>query len=523
MMVFSGLCLGMLLAALDQSIVSTALPTIVGDLNGLDHISWVVTAYLLTTTLSTPLYGKISDLYGRKRIFQVAIAVFLLGSVLSGFSQSMNQLIAFRAVQGLGGGGLMALAMTIIADIVSPRQRGRYQGYIGGVFAFASILGPLAGGFFVEHLTWRWIFFINVPVGVLALAITSAVLKLKTPRREHTIDWTGAGLITVAVTCLLLVTVWGGQNYPWGSPVIFGLLAAGLAVLACFVWWEHRAPEPILPPHVLGGRVPAVALPMTFLFAAGMFCVTIFLPLYYQLVDGVSPTKSGLLLVPMMIGTLITSITCGRLVARLGHYKIFPVLGALLMTFALASLTFLGTHTSELVVGLYTFIFGLGTGLSFQITVIAVQNSVSPRDLGTATSAVSFTRNIGAAFGTALFGAILTSELTSWLPRLVPDAEALRQRLNLSAGFSISPQKLQGLPAPLHQGVTEAFVHAIHYVFLAAVPIAGLSFVLALALKQLPLRDKVHGASEAPAETVARVRPARDTAGSPTAARQLPT
>jgi EmrB/QacA subfamily drug resistance transporter len=486
LIVFSGLMLGMLLAALDQTIVATALPTIVGDLHGLDHLSWVVTAYLLTTTLSTPLYGKISDLYGRKKIFQVAIVIFLIGSALSGLARNMDQLIAFRAVQGLGGGGLMALAMAIIGDIVSPRERGRYQGYFGGVFAFASIGGPLAGGFFVDHLTWRWIFYINIPVGILALVITSAVLRLPLPRRSHTIDYRGSAILVGAVTSLLLVTLWGGQTYPWGSGIILGLIAFGLAATAVFVWWERRAIEPIFPPRLFSNPIPAVAFVITLLVAAAMFAAIIFIPIYLQLVDGVSPALSGVLLLPLMAGMLVTSIGSGQLVSRIGRYKVFPVVGTALMTLGMWLLSHLGPHTSHLTAAGYMVVFGLGMGMVMQLLVLAVQNSVARDDLGASTSAISFFRNIGAAFGTALFGTILTVRLGHWLPLLVHG----RTHFNLSSSFTITPKALKALPPAVRAGVVESFVRSLHVVFLVGVPVAAVAFVFALMLKEIPLGDR---------------------------------
>lgn len=503
LVVFSGLMLGMLLAALDQTIVATALPTIVGELHGLDKLSWVVTAYLLTTTLSTPLYGKISDLYGRKKIFQIAIVIFLIGSALSGLSQNMVELIVFRAVQGLGGGGLMALAMAIIGDIVSPRERGRYQGYFGGVFALASIGGPLAGGFFVDNLSWRWIFYINIPVGILALVITSAVLRLPLPRRTLSIDYAGSAILCGAVTLLLLVCLWGGQTYPWGSSTILSMAVAGLLLCVAFVWWERRAREPIFPPRVFADRIVAVTVVLTLLVAASMFGATIFLPVYLQLVDGVSPTTSGLLLLPLMAGLLTASIVAGQLVTKLGRYKMFPVLGTLLMTIGAWLFTHLGAHTSHLVCSLYMVVFGLGMGQLLQILVLAVQNAVRREDLGSATSAISFFRNVGAAFGTALFGTVLFSRLGYWLPRLVHG----NVHLNLSQSFTVSPQTLRSLPPSVRAGVVESFVRSLHAVFLWAIPVGLLGFLLALALKEIPLRERA-GAAPAVAGIAARERAA---------------
>jgi EmrB/QacA subfamily drug resistance transporter len=499
LVVLSGLMLGMLLAALDQTIVATALPTIAGELHGLNHLSWVVAAYLLTTTLSTPLYGKISDLYGRKKIFQVAIVVFLIGSALSGLSRNMDQLIVFRALQGLGGGGLMALAMAIVGDIVSPRERGRYQGYFGGVFVAASIGGPLAGGVLTDHLTWRWIFYINIPVGILALVITSAVLALPVPTaRPGSVDVLGVGLLAAAVTPLILVTVWGGTTYAWGSPTVVGLLVLSAAMVVALLWWERRAEVPILPPRVFARPVVRAAVGLTFFVAATMFAVTIYLPVYLQLVNGMSATRSGVLLLPLMAGMLTTSITSGRLVTRFGRYRVFPICGTALMILGMWLFIHLGAHTSLLVTSAYMVVFGVGMGMTLQIVVVAVQNAVDRGDIGSATSAISFFRNIGACCGTALLGAILANRLGFWLPRLVPKGSGLE----LSKSFTITPKALHALPPAVHAGVVDSFVHALHVVFVAGIPIAVLSLVCALLLKELPLHDTLHvvkGDSQLPA------------------------
>jgi EmrB/QacA subfamily drug resistance transporter len=476
--------LGMLLAALDQTIVATALPTIVGDLHGLNHLSWVVTAYLLTTTLSTPLYGKIGDLHGRKKIFQIAIVIFLIGSALSGLSQNMDQLIAFRALQGLGGGGLMALAMAIVGDIVSPRERGRYQGYFGGVFALASIGGPLVGGFLTDHLSWRWIFYINIPVGILALIITSAVLRLPVPaRRAGSIDYTGAALIVAAVTPLILVTVWGGRTFAWTSPVIIGLVIVSLAMIGAVVVWERRAREPIFPPRVFANSIVRSGLGMTFFVTATMFAAIIYIPVYLQLVDGLSATRSGVLLLPLMGGMLTTSIISGRLVTRFGRYKIYPVCGTALMTLGMWLFTHLDEHTSLATASGYMIVFGVGMGMTLQIVVVAVQNAVDRRDLGSATSAVSFFRNIGAACGTALLGTVLVGRLGFWLPRLVPPHSGL----TLSQSFTITPDALRTLAPAVRAGVVESFVRSLHVVFMVGIPLSCLAFVCALLLKDAPL------------------------------------
>ncbi|HEV2362278.1 MAG TPA: MDR family MFS transporter [Acidimicrobiales bacterium] len=517
LVVFSGLMLGLLLAALDQTIVGTALPTIVGDFHGLNQYTWVVTAYLLTSTATAPLYGKVSDLYGRKHIFQFAIAIFLVGSALSGLSQNMNELIAFRAIQGLGAGGLMVLAITIIGDIVPPRDRGRYQGYFGAVFGLSSVAGPLIGGWFVENASWRWIFYVNLPIGLIALVVTSITLRDFAVRKQHKVDYVGSGLLVAGISGLLLVTTLGGspQGYAWASPQIIGLIAVSLLLLAVFGWWETKmATEPIVPLRLFKLKVFSISNTIGFIVGFTMFGAVIYLPFYLQIVRGVSPTVSGLLLLPLMAGVFTASIGSGQIVSRIGRYKIFPIIGTALMTIGMWTFSLLGLHTSSLVAALYMVIVGFGLGLVMQVLVLAVQNGVEYRDLGSATSLATFFRSMGGAFGTAIAGAILTARLYPNLAKALPtvtraDQAALAQyakanHLAVAHQFSYSgfltgishlitgsPAMLKQLPPFVHHAAQVAFVNAIDLIFLAAVPLVAVAFAFSWLLPEIRLRKTV--------------------------------
>jgi len=510
--VFIGLMLGMLLAALDQTIVSTALPTIVGELGGQDQLAWVVTSYLLTSTVSTPLWGKISDLHGRKRLFQGAIVVFLIGSVLIGLAQDMNTLIAFRAVQGIGAGGLMALAQAIIGDIVSPRERGRYQGYIGGVFALSSVAGPLLGGFFVDALSWRWCFYINLPLGLIALVVTSVVLDLPYKRQEHQVDYIGAGLLVGAVSPLLLALEWGGREHAWGSSIIVGLAVAGVVLTAVFLWHESRVAEPILPLRLFRNSIFSVSSAASFIVGLAMFGAIIFMPQYLQIVRGHSPTESGLLMLPMMIGLMLTSIGSGRVIARTGRYKKFPVIGLAVLVVGLYLLSFLDQDTGFWQQSGSIFVVGFGIGMVMQVLVLASQNAVEHRDLGTATSVVTFFRSMGGAMGVAIFGAIQNNRLDAEIPELLAERlpaggmERLGAAANDLSSLLGSPEAIRGLSERFAGGVGEAlessivdgFTASLQVVFLAAIPVALLGLVVVLFLREEELKTTVNvGLAEA--------------------------
>ncbi|AIR98158.1 MDR family MFS transporter [Streptomyces glaucescens] len=483
------LLLGMLLAALDQTIVSTALPTIVSELGGLDHLSWVVTAYLLASTAATPLWGKLGDQYGRKRLYQTAIVIFLIGSALCGMAQNMPQLIAFRALQGLGGGGLMVLSMAIVGDLVPPRDRGRYQGLFGAVFGATSVLGPLLGGVFTEHLSWRWVFYVNLPVGVIALAVIAAVLHMPRKTARHVIDYLGTFLIASVATCLVLVASLGGTTWSWGSPQIIGLLVLGVLLAVAFVAVERRAAEPVLPLKLFRIRTFTLSALISLVVGFAMFGAMTYLPTFLQVVQGVSPTMSGVHMLPMVLGLLLASTVSGQIVSRTGRWKVFPIAGTGVTTLGLLLLHALDENSSDLRISTFFFVFGLGLGLVMQVLVLIVQNAVSYEDLGVATSGATFFRSIGAAFGVAVFGTVFAGRLGDKLTAAFRGAE-------LPPGVSVDalegdPRGLAQLPPELRPAALHAYATAITDVFLYAAPVALVGFVLAWFLKEDRLRGSV--------------------------------
>jgi EmrB/QacA subfamily drug resistance transporter len=483
------LLLGMLLAALDQTIVSTALPTIVSELGGMEHLSWVVTAYLLASTAATPLWGKLGDQYGRKRLFQTAIVIFLVGSALCGTAQNMPQLIAFRAVQGLGGGGLMVLSMAIVGDLVPPRERGRYQGLFGAVFGATSVLGPLLGGLFTQHLSWRWVFYVNLPVGVVALAVIATVLHIPRKTTKHVIDYLGTFLIASVATCLVLVASLGGTTWGWGSPQVVGLAVLGVVLAVAFVAVERKAAEPVIPLKLFRVRTFTLSAVISFIVGFAMFGALTYLPTFLQVVHGVSPTMSGVHMLPMVAGMLLSSTVSGQIVSRTGRWKVFPVAGTAVTTVGLLLLHQLdeGSPTAEM--SAFFFVFGLGLGLVMQVLVLIVQNAVSYEDLGVATSGATFFRSIGASFGVAVFGMVFASRLGDKL------ADAFRG-VDLPAAVSVDaleadPRVIAALPPALRPPVLSAYASSITDVFLYAAPVALLGFVLAWFLREDRLRGSV--------------------------------
>jgi EmrB/QacA subfamily drug resistance transporter len=495
---FAGLLLAMLLASLDQTIVATALPTIVGDVGSLDELSWVVTAYLLAATVSMPIWGRFSDLSGRKLPFQAAIVTFLAGSALSGLAQSLGELIAFRVLQGLGAGGLMTLAMAIVADIIPPRERGRYQGYIQMVFVLASVAGPLLGGLFVDHLSWRWIFYVNLPIGALALVVISSTLHLPVERSRPQIDYLGAALLAGGLTSVLLVATWGGRQYAWASITIIGLAIVAVVLLGAFLRQEQRAPEPILPLRLFRDRVFNVVSLALFLTSCAFFAAIVFMPLFLQIVTGATATTSGLLLLPMLLGATASTAISGRLISRSGRYKVFPLVGLAVMALGLLLLSGLDVSSSRAEACVFVGIFGIGFGLVAQVLVLAIQNAVEPRDIGITTASANLFRALGGSVGVAVFGSIFASRLADALARDLPAGTQVD-----SDRLQASPAAIRGLPGGVQDAVEHAVASSLHTVFLVAAPFAALALITVLFLRELPLRNapRPEPPAKAPAHT----------------------
>jgi EmrB/QacA subfamily drug resistance transporter len=504
--IFSALMLVILLASLDQTIVATALPTIVGDLGGLQHLSWVVTAYLLASTITGPLYGKFGDLYGRKGTLQVAIVIFLIGSALCGIAQNMPELIAFRALQGLGAGGLLTTTIAVVGDIIPPRQRGQYQGLFGAVFGVSTVIGPLLGGFFVDNLSWRWIFYVNLPVGAVALFVIAAVFHARTERVEHAVDYLGAVLLAGSLSAIVLFTSLGGTTFAWGSAESATLIVLGSVLLVAFLFVERRAAEPILPLELFRNRIFSVCAAIGFIIGLALFGSITYLPLFLQIVRGRSPTSSGLQLTPMMAGLLVTSIAAGRLISKFGRYRPFPIVGTAVMTAGMLLLTRLNVHSTTVQASLYMLVLGLGLGMVMQVLVLAVQNAVDFRNMGVATSGSILFRQVGGSVGIAMFGAIFANQLHSRLVSLLPP------------GFhpvkTVSPTVVRHLPLPVHEAYVRAVAGSLHPVFVVAAVLAACSFALTWLLREVPLRqtsrattaDELAGAASAETAPVSAAR-----------------
>lgn len=477
--------LGMLLASLDQTIVSTALPTIVKDLGGAMHLAWVVTAYLLASTVTTPAWGKLGDMYGRKMLFLACIVIFLVGSALCGFSQNMTELIAFRALQGVGGGGLMVLSQSIIGDVVSPRDRGKYQGAFGAVYGVSSVAGPLLGGYFVDSLSWHWVFFVNLPIGVIALIVVTSVLPRTQPATRQKIDYAGIILLAAAASCVVLLSSFGGNAWKWTSPQAIGMIVLCAVLIVVFIFVEQRAAEPVMPLRMFKNRVFVMASIIGFVVGFSMFGAITYLPMFLQQVLGATATESGLRMLPMMIGLLLTSMGSGQIISKTGKYKIFPILGCGIFAVGLYLLSTMTAHTSVMISSVYMFVLGFGLGLVMQVLVLAVQNAVQYRDLGAATSGATFFRSIGSSVGVSVFGAVFAGQLSSRLATNPPSNATGKCSGNVLEESSLG---LSHCPTGVESWFIDAYAGAIQVVFFAAVPIAVIAFVLAWFLPEVKLR-----------------------------------
>lgn len=513
LLVMSGLMVAMLLAMLDNMIVAPALPTIVGDLGGLEHLAWVTTAYILGTAVGTPIWGKLGDLFNRKTVFMGSIVLFIAGSALCGAAQDMNQLIAFRALQGVGAGGLIVGVMAVLGVLIPPRDRGKYMGYFMAIMPVSMIAGPLIGGAITDHASWRWAFYVNVPLAGVALFVIAATMKLPTPaKKKVTIDWLGAGLMTTWITALVLVTSWGGTEYGWGSPTILGLIALTLVAFVAFLIVQAKVAEPIMPLGVFKNLNFSLAAGLSFVVGFAMFGGMTFLPQFQQYVQGASATNSGLLLLPLMMGVIISSTGAGQLVTRTGHYKSWPIVGTILMTTGLALLTTLDVDTSRTRSGLFMFVLGLGMGLLFQTTMLIAQNSVELKDIGAATAASTFIRSIGGSIGVSMLGALYAHHLTDTLSDRLGGDNPLGD-----GGAQLSPAVVRTMPANVIDGLQHAITDGIVGVFTVSTPIAAVGILIAVFIKQVPLRGS---GPKAPAATAAAVN--GPTSGAPTAVESVP-
>jgi EmrB/QacA subfamily drug resistance transporter len=496
--VMSGLMIAMLLAMLDNLIVGTAMPTIVGELGGLAHLAWVVTAYALATAVATPIWAKLGDLWGRKGVFMASIVVFLVGSALSGLAQNMGELITFRAVQGIGAGGLMVGAMAIIGDLVPPRDRGRYQGLMAAVMPIAFVGGPLLGGFLTDNLSWRWAFYINIPLGILALVVVWFTMKLPVRRREARIDWRGAGLLAVAISALTLLTSWGGSEYAWGSWQIVGLGVLAVVAGALFVWAERRVVEPILPLGLFRSRNFTAAVVLTFLTGFAMFGAITFLPQYQQIVQGASATSSGLLLLPLMAGMLVTSLIGGQIVTRTGRFRVLLIVGSFVMAGGLFLLSTMGIATTQLTSSLFMVVLGVGMGFLMQTTMLVVQNSVGMKDMGAASGAATLFRTIGGSLGVSLLGTLYAAHLTSSLTGQLGAAAG-----GHVTGGNLTPAMLAQLPANVREAFQAAVTSGVSAAFLWAAVVALVAIVAAFVIRQVTLRSAADNVREVAPESVA--------------------